>query len=191
MSTDTISLERKWYVARVFSGKERKIKEYIESEIKRSGWSDIVTQVLVPLEKVYKIKNGKRTIKERNLFPGYVLFEADDKRMSGEILQTIRSVSGVMGYLGEHPKEMKPQPLSKAEVNRILGKVDEMEESTAAIHEPFVIGETVKIIDGPFNDFNGVIEEINDEKKKLKVVVKIFGRRQPVELNFVQVEKQT
>lgn len=179
--------EKKWFVLRVLSGKERKLKEYIENEIEHSGWSHIVTQVLVPTEKVYKIRKGKKVIQERNFFPGYVLLEADEKKMSGDILQTIRSFTGVINFLGGN----QPVPLRQSEVNRILGKVDEMSEVGENINEPFIIGETIKIIDGPFNDFFGNIEEIYDEKKKLKVIVKIFGRRTPVELNFMQVEKQS
>lgn len=177
--------EKKWYVLRVMSGKERKIKEYLENQVARSGWSEAITQVLVPMEKVYKIKAGKKVIKERNFFPGYVLIEAAEGKMSDEMLTTIQGITGVINFLGGH----SPIPLRQTEVNRILGKVDEMQEVGESMNEPFIMGETVKIIDGPFNDFNGTIEEIHEEKKKLKVIVKIFGRRTPVELNFMQVEK--
>lgn len=178
--------EKKWYVLRVISGKERKTKEYIDLEVNRSKWNDVVSQVLVPMEKVYKIRNGKKVVQERNIYPGYILLEADDKKFSGDMQQTIRSVSGVINFLGDD----KPQVMRQAEVNRILGKVDEMAGVGETAIEPFLIGETVKIVDGPFNDFNGVIEEVNEEKKKIKVTVKIFGRKTPVELNYVQVEKQ-
>lgn len=178
--------EKKWYVLRVISGKERKTKEYIDLEVNRSKWNDTISQVLVPMEKVYKIRNGKKVVQERNIYPGYILLEADDKKFSGEMQQTIRSVSGVINFLGDD----RPQVMRTAEVNRILGKVDEMAGVGETAVEPFLVGETVKITDGPFNDFNGVIEEVNEEKKKLKVTVKIFGRKTPVELNYVQVEKQ-
>lgn len=180
-----MSQEKKWYVMKVLSGKERKIKEYVEGEIKRSGWGHIVTQVLVPMEKVYKVKDGKKVIKERTFFPGYVLMEADASLMSSDILNAIRQLSGVLGFLGGNT----PQPLRKSEINRILGKVDEMAEAGESFTEPFLVGENVKIIDGPFNTFIGVIEEVNEEKKKLKVNVRIFGRKTPVELSFGQVEK--
>ena len=180
-----MSEEKKWYVMRVISGKERKTKEYIESEINRSGWSKVVSQVLVPMEKVYKVKNGKKVIKERTFYPGYILLEADDNKMTPDMFSTIRHVSGVIGFLGG----AKPQSLRKNEVNRILGKVDEMAEGGEVINEPFLVGENVKITDGPFNDFIGVIEEVNEEKKRVKVNVKIFGRKTPVELSFAQVEK--
>jgi transcriptional antiterminator NusG len=178
--------DRKWYVLRVISGKERKLKEYIDMEISRSGWDQVITQVLVPTEKVYKIKNGKRVIQERNFYPGYIMIEAIPAGLSGEMISTIRNMTGVIHFLGKET----PIPLRKSEVNRILGKVDEMQEEGTAMNEPFILGEIVKIIDGPFNDFLGNIEEIHEEKKKLKVNVKIFGRKTPVELNFMQVEKQ-
>lgn len=181
-----MSDEKKWYVMRVISGKERKIKEYIEHEVSRSGWNEVVSQVLVPMEKVYKVKDGKKVIKERTFYPGYVLLEADEEKMNGDMFSAIKNVSGVINFLGG----AKPQPLRKPEVNRILGKVDEMAEVGETISEPFLVGENVKITDGPFNDFIGLIEEVHEEKKKLKVTVKIFGRKTPVELNYAQVEKQ-
>ncbi len=178
--------EKSWYVLRVVSGKERKIKEYLDKEISRSGWSEIVTQILVPTEKVYKLKAGKKVIQEKNFYPGYIIVEADPNRMSGNIVQAINSTTNVIHFLGRD----SPIPLRQSEVNRILGKVDEMQEMGNTVNEPFLVGETVKITDGPFNDFNGTVEEIFDEKKKLRVIVKIFGRKTPVELNFMQVEKQ-
>lgn len=180
-----MSEESKWFVLRVISNKERKLKQYIDLEISRSGWESVVKQVLVPTEKVYKIKNGKKTIQERNFFPGYILIEADEKRFSPDMIQVIRSINGVMHFLGGE----QPQALRKVEVNRILGKVDEMSEMAEGLVEPFIVGEEVKITDGPFNDFTGTIEEVLEEKKKLKVIVKIFGRKTPVEVNFMQVEK--
>lgn len=186
MSTEENKGNRKWYVLRVISGKERKIKLHLDTEIARSDWGEIVTQVLVPTEKVYQIRNGKKIITERNFYPGYMLIEATDK-LNSDIIQSIRSMNGVIHFLGKE----NPIPLRKVEVNKILGKVDEMQEAGERLNEPFLVGETLKIIDGPFNGFNGTIEEIYDDKKKLKVIVKIFGRRTPVELNFGQVEKQS
>lgn len=177
----------RWYVLRVISGKERKLKIHLDTEINRSNWEHLVKQILVPTEKVYQIKNGKKVIKEKNFFPGYILIEAVEGGMHGDIIQTITSTNGVIHFLGKD----SPVPLRQSEVNRILGKVDEMQETGESLNEPFLVGETIKIIDGPFNNFNGSIEEIYDEKKKLKVIVKIFGRRTPVELNFTQVEKQS
>lgn len=179
--------QKNWYVLRVFSGKEKKLKAYIEKEIERDeNLKRSISQVLVPTEKVYQIKQGKKVIKERNFFPGYVLIEIEGEKLEGEVLSNLTSINGVIGFLGGN----HPSPLRQSEVNRILGKVDEAEETGETMNEPFIVGETVKITDGPFNEFNGTIEEVNQDKKKLKVIVKIFGRRTPVELNFMQVEKQ-
>ena len=175
-----------WFVLRVISGKEKKLKQQLELEIKRSEWSDIITQILVPTEKVYKLKNGKKVVQERNFFPGYLLLEADENRMKGDVVATINNTPNVIHFLGKD----NPIPLRKSEVNRILVKVDEMTETGDSVSEPFIIGESVKITDGPFNEFIGTIEEVYEDKKKLKVTVKIFGRKTPVELNFMQVEKQ-
>ncbi len=177
--------DKKWYVLRVISGKERKIREYLEQELARLEFDKIVTTILVPTEKVYKILKGKKVIKEKNMFPGYIYIEAIASKFSGEVISAIVSTTNVINFLGGR----NPEPVSTADAKRLLGKVDEMDEFEETINEPYLIGETVKIIDGPFNDFLGVIEEIFDEKKKLKVIVKIFGRRTPVEVNFMQVEK--
>lgn len=177
--------EKRWYSLRVISGKERKIKERIELEVERSKWGDVITQVLVPTEKVYKIRSGKKVISERNILPGYILIEAVRTRLSGEMISTIANIPNVIHFLGKD----NPVPMRESEANRMLGKVDESQEAGEAMIEPFIVGETVKIIDGPFSEFVGDIQEVNEEKKKLKVIVKIFGRGTEVELNFVQVEK--
>jgi transcriptional antiterminator NusG len=174
---------KKWYVIRAISGNEKKVKQYLESEINRLGLSDFITQVLIPTEKVYQVRKGKKISKERNYLPGYVLIEAI---LTGEIPHIIKNVPGVLGFLGS---KGEPVPLRPAEVNRILGKVDELTEQGEEVSVPFIVGETVTVIDGPFNSFTGIIEEINEEKKKLKVMVKIFGRKTPLELGFMQVEK--
>lgn len=178
---------RKWYSLRVISGKERKIKERIELELQRNKWNDFVTQVLVPSEKVYKIRNGKKVILERNILPGYILLEADPKKLSGEIITTIANMPNVIHFLGKN----NPIPMQASEANRMLGRVDDSQEIGEAMIEPFIEGETIKITDGPFKDFVGDIKEVNEEKKKLTVIVKIFGRGTEVELNFMQVEKQS
>ena len=177
---------KKWYVVRAISGQEAKVKSYIEMEIQHAGMSDHVTQVLIPKEKVFQIRKGKKVSKERNFFPGYILVEAD---LIGEIPHIIKNVTSVIGFLGE-TKGGAPVPLRQSEVNRILGKVDELAESDEEMNIPFIVGEAVKVIDGPFNSFSGIIEEINEEKKKLKVMVKIFGRKTPLELSYMQVEKE-
>ncbi|MEI6766463.1 MAG: transcription termination/antitermination protein NusG [Bacteroidota bacterium] len=175
---------KKWYVVRAISGKEKKVKELIESEINRLNLQSFVSQVLIPTEKVYQVRKGKKISKERNYFPGYVLIEAV---LAGEVTHTLKNVPGVLGFLGSKGEAI---PLRQAEVNRILGKVDELSEKGEEISEPFIIGEAVRVIDGPFNSFSGIIEEVNEEKKKLKVMVKIFGRKTPLELSFMQVEKE-
>ncbi|MFH0893660.1 MAG: transcription termination/antitermination protein NusG [Bacteroidota bacterium] len=174
----------KWYVVRAISGKEKKVKLYIESEIKRLKLESFITQVLIPTEKIYQIRKGKKVSKERNYFPGYVLIEAN---LVGEIIHIIKNVPDVLNFLGS---KGEPTPLRIQEVNRILGKVDELAGSDEELTNPFMIGEGVKVIDGPFNSFSGIIEEINEEKKKLKVMVKIFGRKTPLELSYMQVEKE-
>ncbi|MCB0578505.1 MAG: transcription termination/antitermination factor NusG [Phaeodactylibacter sp.] len=184
-TSDAAASDKKWYSLRVISGKERKIKERIEMEIERSGWKDFISQVLVPTEKVYKIRNGKKVISERNILPGYILIEAIPSMLSGEVIQAISNIPNVIHFLGRN----NPIPMRPAEANRMLGKVDESQEAGEAMIEPFIVGETVKIIDGPFSEFVGDIQEVNEEKKKLKVIVKIFGRGTEVELNFMQVEK--
>lgn len=176
---------KKWYVVRAVSGQENKIKNYIESEINRLGYSDYVEDILVPTEKVIQIRNGKKISKERVYFPGYIMVKAN---LSGEIPHIIRSITNVIGFLGE-TKGGDPVPLRKSEVNRMLGKVDELAIQTESVSIPFVLGETVKVIDGPFNGFNGTVENINEEKRKLEVMVKIFGRKTPLELSYMQVEK--
>jgi len=179
------ALEKKWYVVRAISGQENKVKTYIENEIGRLGFSDYLEDVLVPTEKVVQIRNGKKINKERVYFPGYVMIKAN---LGGEITHIVKSVTGVIGFLGE-TKGGDPVPLRKAEVNRMLGKVDELSAKTNTIAIPYVLGETVKVIDGPFNGFNGTVEKINEEKRKLEVMVKIFGRKTPLELSYMQVEK--
>ena len=183
MTTDTD--EKKWYVVRAVSGQENKIKSYIESDIARLGLSDFVEEVLVPTEKVIQIRNGKKVNKERNYFPGYIMIKAN---LSGEVPHIIRSITNVIGFLGE-TKGGDPVPLRTSEVNRMLGKVDELSVQTENVAIPFKLGETIKVIDGPFNGFNGSIEKVNEEKRKLEVMVKIFGRKTPLELSYMQVEK--
>jgi transcriptional antiterminator NusG len=178
--------EKRWYSLRVISGKERKIKERIDLEINRSEWDSFITQVLVPTEKVYKIRGGKKVVLERNILPGYILIEAVPSKFSAEIVQVISNIPNVIHFLGKN----QPIPMRQSEANRLLGKVDESKDVGESMVEPYIVGETVKIMDGPFADFVGDIQEINEEKKKLKVIVKIFGRGTEVELNFMQVEKQ-
>lgn len=175
---------KKWYVVRAISGKEKKVKEYLESEISRLNLQDYISQILIPTEKVYQVRKGKKISKERNYFPGYVLIEAS---LVGEISHIVKNIPNVLGFLGT---KGEADPIRPAEVNRILGKVDELAEQGEEVNIPYIVGESVTVIDGPFNSFSGIIEEINEEKKKLKVMVKIFGRKTPLELGFMQVAKE-
>ncbi len=175
----------KWYVVRAVSGKEKKVKQYIEAEINRLGISHVVPQVLIPMEKYYQMRDGKKIAKERNYYPGYVLIEV---ALDSEVEHLIKGINSVIGFLGD--KQGNATPLRQAEVNRILGKVDEMSEQAETGNVPYYVGESVKVTDGPFNGFNGEIEEVNEERKKLKVMVKVFGRKTPLELNYMQVEKE-
>ncbi len=181
--------EYKWYVLRVVSGQEKKIKTYLDNEIARQKLEDYIPQILIPTEKVYEMRNGKKRVRERNFFPGYVFVSADISY--GEANHVITSIPGVIGFLGgEGSGSAKvPVPLRQSEVNRILGKVDETEEMDVKLSTPFIIGESVKVMDGPFSGFTGSVEEVFEERKKLNVMVKIFGRNTPVELNYMQVEK--
>lgn len=177
--------ERQWYCLRVISGKEKKIQERIVLEVDRSEWNGVVFSVIVPTEKVYKVRNGKKVMQERNLLPGYILIEAIGSKLNGEVAKHIADIPNVIHFLGKDT----PLPMTQVEANRLLGKVDESAETGETLSEPFLVNETVKIIDGPFAEFVGDIQEVNEEKKKLKVIVKIFGRGTEVELNFLQVEK--
>ena len=177
--------QKKWYVVRAVSGQEAKIKDYIASEISRLGYDSFLEDILVPTEKVVQIRNGKKIFKEKVYYPGYIMIKAD---LSGEIPHVIKSVTNVIGFLGE-TKGGEPIPLRTSEVNRLLGKVDELELSKEHVAIPFKLGESIKVVDGPFNGFTGTIENVNEEKRKLQVMVKIFGRKTPLELSYMQVEK--
>jgi transcription termination/antitermination protein NusG len=182
--------EVNWYVARAISGQEKKIKSYIENEVARRKLDEFVPQILIPTEKIVEVRNGKKRIREKNFFPGYMLIQAD--LSNGEALHLIKTMPGVLGFLGKNNgMTMTPEPLRQAEINRILGVQEQVssEEATIAATISFHKGEEVKVIDGPFSGFVGTVEEIFDDKKKLNVVVKIFGRNTPVELSYVQVEK--
>ena len=195
---------KKWYVVRTAGGKEKKAKEYIEKEIENNGLQDRVSQVLIPTEKYYQIKNGKRVSAERVLFPGYIYIEA---ALTGEIEHIIKNITFVAGFLSENTETVEerrvengkvkmvktvkrvPVPLRQAEIARILGAIDSLADQEEETVTPFAVGEPIKITDGPFNGFEGTVEKIMDDKRKLAVTVKIFGRKTLVELNFAQVTK--
>ena len=177
--------DKHWYVLRVMGGKEKKTVSFIEKEIDRLNMRDHVSKILVPTEKVYQIRNGKKISKERNFFPGYVLVEAN---LVGEVPHALKNITNVLVFLGAI-KGCVSVPMRQNEINKIPGRVDEMALSDEHVNIPFIIGESVKVIDGPFNSFHAEIEGIDEQKKKLKLMVKIFGRKTPLELNFMQVEK--
>lgn len=174
----------KWYVVRAVSGKEKKAKEYIEAEVTKRGWEALVPTVLIPTEKVFSVRNGKKVVKDRNFFPGYVLIEAN---LREDIIPVIQNLPNVLDFLRE--KGGNPIPMRPNEVNRILGKMDDQLDAIDGTSEAYLVGESVTVTDGAFASFSGVVEAVDDEKKKLQVVVKIFGRKTPLELNYNQVEK--
>ena len=173
-----------WYVLRTLTGHEKRIKALLENAVVNLGFQEYVPQILIPIEKVFQVKKGKKITKEKNFYPGYLFVEANIEM--GEVKYLLRHTPGVMGFLGVG----EPEPLRQNEVMRLLGKVDELVESEGEMVGSFMEGESIVVTDGPFNSFTGVIEEINHEKKKLKVTVKIFGRKTPLELNFSQVAKE-
>jgi transcriptional antiterminator NusG len=175
----------KWYVLKAVSGKEAKVKEYLEALMRTNKTlADHVGQILLPTEKYAQLRNGKRVIKEKLFLPGYVLVEA---KLDGEIAHTLRFIPNVLGFLGGMDN---PSPVRQADINRILGTAEETAIRTEETNIPYSIDDAVKVTDGPFSGFSGVVEEVNSEKRKLKVMVKIFGRKTPLELGFNQVEKE-
>ena len=175
----------KWYVLKSISGQENKVKTYIENEMKRLNFESFVTQVVIPMAKVIQMKNGKKVPKEKPYYPGYLMVEAN---LVGEIPHIIKNIPGVISFLSL-TKGGDPVPMRKSEVNRMLGRMDELSEFAVEASIPYVVGENVKVIDGPFNGFNGTVEKIFEDKKKIEVSVMIFGRKTPMELNYMQVEK--
>ena len=177
----------KWYVLRAISGKENKVKEYIESALVTSTlFKEYVSQVLIPTEKVVSLRGGKRVIKERNLLPGYVLVECN---LTDECYPLLRNIPNVLGFLSDGKASTKPAPVPQADINKIIGNVEES-EADIALDETYLVGEHVKVTDGPFNGFEGVVNEVVADKRKLKVVVTIFDRQTPLELGFDQVAKE-
>lgn len=186
-SNITSGSEKGWYVLRAISGKEAKVKEYLENAIRNTDLGNNVFQVLIPTEKVFAVRGGKKVVKERNLYSGYVFIEAI---LTGEVIHELTNTTNVIDFLRGREKGSKPERLRQNEVMRMLGTADEYLDPTVAETNDYVVGETVKVLKEPFNGFPGVIEEVNREKKKLKVMVKIFGRKTPLELDNSQVERE-
>ena len=176
-----------WYVLRAISGKEAQVKEIIEGSMKRTDLGNYVFQVLIPTEKVMTLRNGKKVIKEKNLYSGYVFIEAD---LTGEVIHELTNTTNVIDFLRGREKNSKPERLREAEVMRMLGATDELADPEGNAIVDFIVGESVKVTDGPFKGFPGVVEEVNNEKRKLKVAVRIFDRKTPLELDYSQVERE-
>ena len=177
---------KRWYVLRAISGKEAKVKELLDAQIKNTELGNFVSQVLIPTEKVYTTRNGKKVLKEKNLYSGYVFVEAE---LTGEVIHELRNTTNVIDFLGGTGRGSAPEPLRPSEVRRMLGAADEIAEEGIDPENDYIVGENVKVNFGPFSGFTGEIEEVNKEKRKLIVMVKIFGRKTPLELENSQVER--
>jgi len=173
--------EKRWYAIHVLSGHENKVKAYLENEISLAGLENKITQILIPSEDVTEMRDGKRKVKTKVFFPGSMLIEAF---LDKQTLHLFSNTPGITNFVGTRNK---PQPLRQSEITRILGKGEEGKEKEK-VDIPYTVGDPIKVVDGPFTDFTGFVEEINAEKSKLKVMVSIFGRSTPVELDFLQVE---
>lgn len=174
-------MEKRWFVVRTYSGHEAKVKSTLESEVSRLSLQEKISAVLIPSEKVVEVRDGKKKTKMKNFFPGYVLVEMIiDKESTHLVLET----PSVLGFV---PDKNNPTALQPDEVRRLIGTM-EQKENVEHIEVPFRVGDPVKVIEGPFNNFSGFVQDINTEKLKVKVMVSIFGRKTPVELDFAQVE---
>lgn len=181
MDADTAK-QKKWYTLRVISGQENKVKAHLESEIHFKGYEDRFGRIVVPSEPVLEMRDGKKRLKNRVFFPGYVLIEMV---LDNQTQHLVQEIPGVISFVGprNHPTEVKPE-----EVEAVLRKVEKPEAEIEQVEVPFRVGDAIRVTDGPFADFTGIIEEVNEEKKKVKVSVSIFGRPTPVELDFLQIE---
>lgn len=180
----------KWYVLKVVSKQEEKVKANLQAELLRRNLQSVVDEILIPYEKVYEVRAGKKYVKNKNMFPGYLLLHAD--LSSGLLGQILKEVAGSLGFLGANGRrnDSEPAPLGQAEVERIIGKSGEASSMDLDLHAIFGVGETIEITDGPFEGFSGKIQEIFEEKKTLSIVVKIFDERStPIELSYTQVKK--
>ncbi|GMQ82371.1 MAG: transcription termination/antitermination protein NusG [Rhodothermia bacterium] len=184
METPKDKSNQKWYVLRTFSGHEKKVKTYLESESERLGINEKLGEIMIPTETVFEMRRGKKKTREKTFFPGYILIFA---LLDNELKHVIAGIPSVVGFLttGDEPTPLRPD-----EVVRIMGKMDEAREAGEQPEIPFMIGDAVKVVDGPFNNFNGAVEEVYPDKMKVKVMVSIFGRRTPLELDYLQIEHE-
>ncbi|HAH50666.1 MAG: transcription termination/antitermination protein NusG [Balneola sp.] len=184
----SVELVHDWYVVRCFSSHENKVRDFLEREIEEQGLEDKVKEVLVPTETIVEIRGGKKKTREKNFFPGYILLNT---HYDEEVNNLVQSAPSCLGFLKVGKTQTVPHPLKKHEVQRIIGRVREGGEENANIEIPFSEGDLVKVISGPFKDFDGTVQEVNTDKLKLRVMVSIFGRRTPVEVDVNQVESTT
>jgi len=184
MDTEKTKSARNWYVLRTFSGHEKKVKEYLEQELERLDMTEKLPQIMIPTETVFEMRGGKKRTREKNFFPGYIMLHA---LLDKELKHVISGVPSVVGFLttGDEPTSLRPD-----EVNRILGKMDEAREMGEQPEIPFREGDAVKVVDGPFNNFSGLVDEVYPDKMKVRVMVSIFGRKTPLELDYLQVEHE-
>lgn len=174
----------KWYVLRTFSGHEKKVKQYLEREVERLGLHDKLDEIMIPTETVFEMRGGKKRTREKTFFPGYLMLHAV---LDNELQHVISNLPSVVGFLttGDEPTPLRPD-----EINRIMGKMDEAREAGEQPEIPFKSGDPIKVVDGPFNNFTGFVEEVYPDKMKVKVMVSIFGRKTPLELDYLQVEHE-
>ena len=175
---------RKWYVLRTFSGHEKKVRQYLEREIERLGIEDKLTDIMIPTETVFEMRGGKKRTREKTFFPGYILIHAV---MDNVLQHVVTGLPSVVGFLGAGDQ---PTPLRPDEVDRIFGRLDQAREMGEQPEIPFKPGDAVKVVDGPFNNFTGFVDEVYPDKMKVKVMVSIFGRKTPLELDYLQVEHE-
>ena len=183
--------ELRWYVLKVVSGQEKRIKSQLEEELKKKKLDDYVKHILTPTEKIYEMRLGEKKSRERSFFPGYIILNA--ALLDEKVIQVIKNISGALGFLGERSWGFSKVPISlrQVEVDRLLGKADEAGDSELHLKDPFLIGEVVRIIKGPFKGFSGTIREVFEDRKKINIIVNIFERNTPLELNYTQIEKLT
>ena len=179
-------VQRGWFVLRAISGKEAKVKEILDAQIKNTDLGKHLFQVLIPTEKVLTVRSGKKVVKERNLYSGYVFVEAE---LTGETVATLTNTSNVIDFLRGRDRSSAPECLRESEIRHMLGVIDEIENVDESAND-YIVGETVKVIEGPFNGFSAIIESVNPEKKKITVGVKIFGRKTQLTLDNSQVERE-
>lgn len=185
--SETKKIGKEWYALRTISGKEQKVKELLEAAIRNSDLGLHVSQVLLPTEKVITNRGGKKVVKEKPRMSGYIFVEAI---LTGEVEYELRNTTNIIDFVRNRETPPKPEPVRDAEIKRMLGAADEVSEGIEEGVNDYMVGEEVKVVSGPFTGFIGEVEEVNREKRTLKVMVKVFGRKTPLELENSQVERE-